>query len=79
MEAIRKKKIKCTGGQIVIDLPEDFKADEVDAILWPSDTEIDGRIIELDRWKQEMDKLYSKFNVNLGSVKFNRDKLYDRS
>jgi hypothetical protein len=79
MEAIRKKKIKRKGRQVIIDLPDDFKAEEVDAILWPSEGEDESiKKVELDKWKKEMDEFYSKFNVDLSSFKFNRDELYDR-
>jgi hypothetical protein len=81
MEAIRKKKIRRKGRQVIIDLPDDFKAEEVDAILWPSEGEDEtNKKIELAKWRKEMEEFYSnsKFNVDLSSFKFNRDELYDR-
>jgi hypothetical protein len=81
MEAIRKKNIKRTGKQLIIDLPEDFKAEEVDVIVWPSqDEELQPaeNSKSLESWKLDLKKYYSNFNVDLSNFKFNRDELYDR-
>jgi hypothetical protein len=81
MEAIRKKKIKRTGKQLIIDLPEDFKAEEVDVIVWRSqDEELQPaeNSKSLESWKLDLKKYYSNFNVDLSNFKFNRDELYDR-
>lgn len=80
MEAIRKKKVKRIGKQIIVDLPEDFKAEEVDLILWASqeETETNQKDKSIDTWRTDLKAYYSKFNVNLSDFKFNRDDLYDR-
>jgi hypothetical protein len=80
MEAIRKKRIKRTGKQVIVDLPEDFKAEEVDLILWASqeESETGQKDKSLDVWRADLKKYYSQFNVNLSNFKFNRDELYDR-
>lgn len=79
MEAIRKRKIRRKGQQVIIDLPDDFKAEEVDAIIWPSEGENENnKKVELAKWKKDMEEFYSKFNVDLSNFKFNRDELYDR-
>ena len=81
MEAIQKKKIKRTGKQVIIDLPDDFKAEEVDAILWPSsgeDTESKFTPSEIEAWRKDLKEFYSQFNIDLSQFKFNRDELYDR-
>jgi hypothetical protein len=80
MEAIRKKKIKREGRKVVIELPEDFTAEEVEVIVWPSENESKSELSdeELNAWKKQMSEFYSKFNVDLSGFKFNRDELYDR-
>lgn len=81
MEAIRKKRIKRTGKQVIIDLPDDFKAEEVDAILWPSSgEEAESKFTpsEIEAWRKDLKEFYSQFNVDLSQFKFNRDELYDR-
>jgi len=81
MDAIRKKRIKRTGKQVIVDLPENFKAEEVDLILWPSTEENENKKnneTDLVEWKKDMEQFYSKFNVDLSGFKFNRDELYDR-
>ncbi|MBX2955194.1 MAG: hypothetical protein KF846_03495 [Cyclobacteriaceae bacterium] len=80
MEAIRKKKIKRIGKQVIIDLPDDFKAEEVDAILWPSGEDVENKSTpaEIEVWRKDLKEFYSQFNVDLSQFKFNRDELYDR-
>ncbi len=39
MEAIKKTHIKCTGNQLTLTLPETFKAEEVDVLIWASNEE----------------------------------------
>jgi hypothetical protein len=80
MEAIRKKRVRRTGRQITVDLPDDFKAEEVDVIILPS-TEEDEKAIsktELAEWRKSLVEEFSIFNVDLSNFKFNRDELYDR-
>jgi hypothetical protein len=80
MEAIRKKRVRRTGRQVTVELPDDFKAEEVDVIILPS-TEEDEKAIsktELAEWRKSLVEEFSKFNVDLSDFKFNRDELYDR-
>jgi len=37
MEAVRKRRIKRSGKQLIVDLPESFTAEIVDLIIWPAD------------------------------------------
>ena len=81
MEAIRKKKVRRTEKQIIIDLPENFKAEEVDVILWASQDELaDVKTDDasLRKWRENLSQYYSNLNVDLSNLKFNRDELYDR-
>lgn len=80
MEAVRKKRVRRTGRQVTVELPDDFKAEEVDVIILPS-TEEDEQTIgktELAEWRKSLVEEFSKFNVDLSDFKFNRDELYDR-
>ena len=80
MEAVRKKRVRKTGRQVTVELPDDFKAEEVDVIILPS-TEEDEQTIgktELAEWRKSLVEEFSKFNVDLSDFKFNRDELYDR-
>ena len=80
MEAIRKERVKIIGRQITIDLPADFKAEEVDLIIWPSTDESQADMVEikLNKWREGLKEFYSTYNVDLSQFKFNRDELYDR-
>ena len=80
MEAIRKKRVRRTGRHVTVELPDDFKAEEVDVIILPS-TEEDEKAIsktELAEWRKSLVEEFSIFNVDLSNFKFNRDELYDR-
>jgi len=80
MEAIRKKRVRRTGRQVTVELPDDFKAEEVDVIILPSTEEEEQKIgkTELAEWRKSLVEEFSKFNVDLSDFKFNRDELYDR-
>ncbi|HEY9488465.1 MAG TPA: hypothetical protein VIQ51_09035 [Chryseosolibacter sp.] len=81
MDAIRKKRIKRTGRQVIVDLPENFTAEEVDLILWPSIEEnenVKKNQTDLLEWRKDIEQFYSKYNVDLSGFEFNRDELYDR-
>ena len=39
MEAIKKTRIKRTGNQLLVTLPDTFKAEEVDVLIWASNEE----------------------------------------
>ena len=80
MEALRMKKVKRTGRQVTVDLPDNFKAEEVDVIVLPS-VDDDEKIMtdsELTEWRKNLISEFSKFNIDLSNFKFNRDELYDR-
>jgi hypothetical protein len=49
MEAIKKNRIRRNGGQLVVDLPDSFKADIVDVIIFASevDTEMERSITKI--------------------------------
>jgi hypothetical protein len=78
MEAIRKK-VKRTGRQITVELPDDFRAEEMDVIILPSnEDEKKIGVTDLVEWRKSLVEEFSKFNVDLSNFKFNRDELYDR-
>jgi hypothetical protein len=78
MQEFIVKKIKVINRQITIDLPEEFKAEEVNIIVTPSKEEKKYSDSELAKWRKELIQEYSHFNVDLSNYKFNRDELYDR-
>ncbi len=39
MEAIKKTRIKRTGNQLILTLPDTFEAEEVDVLIWASNEE----------------------------------------
>ena len=39
MEAIKKTRIKRSGNQLLVTLPDTFKAEEVDVLIWASNEE----------------------------------------
>jgi hypothetical protein len=80
MEAIRREKVKRTGRQVTVELPDDFKAEEMEVIILPSTEEEEKKLsaIDLKEWRRSLIEEFSKFNVDLTNFKFNRDELYDR-
>jgi predicted Zn-dependent protease with MMP-like domain len=80
MEAIRKKKVQRIGRQIIIDLPEAFKAEEMEVIILSSNEENESikDSIDLEEWRKSLRKEFSKFNIDLSNLKYTRDELYDR-
>jgi hypothetical protein len=80
MEAIRKKKVRRSGKHVTIELPDDFKAEEVDIIVLPSKEENDpiANSIDLEEWRKSLKEEFSKFNVDLSNLKYTRDELYER-
>ncbi|HRJ30824.1 MAG TPA: hypothetical protein PLV21_15340 [Cyclobacteriaceae bacterium] len=78
MEAIRRKKVKRIGKKIIIELPDSFKANEVDLIIWPSQEEKTENKVDTKLWKKNLTKFYADFNINVSKFKFNREELYDR-
>ncbi len=77
MEAIRKKNVKRIGKHVTVELPDSFKANEVDVIIMPS-VEENENAIDIETWRKSLHEEFSKFNVDLSNYKFNRDELYDR-
>lgn len=81
METIIKK-IKRNGrNKITIELPEDFKADNIEVIIKSDSDEIHPLVEkekDNEKFRSELRVFYSKFNVDLSKYKFNRDELYDR-
>ena len=41
MEAIKQTRIKRTGKELILVLPDNFTADEVDILIWPSNEGIE--------------------------------------
>lgn len=81
METIIKK-IKRNGrNNITIELPDEFKAENLEVII-KSDSEEIKPIEEKEKadenLRSELREFYSTFNVDLTNFKFNRDELYDR-
>ncbi|MCY7363206.1 MAG: hypothetical protein LH629_14240 [Ignavibacteria bacterium] len=79
MDAIRKK-IKRNGrNKITIELPDDFKADNIEVIIQSDEENKSGEVNKesVVDYRQRMREFYSKFNVDLNNFKFNRDELYD--
>ena len=79
MEAIRKK-IKRNGrNKITIELPDDFKADNIEVIIQSDEENKSGEVNKENvvDYRQRMREFYCKFNVDLSNFKFNRDELYD--
>lgn len=81
METIIKK-IKRNGrNKITIELPVDFKADNIEVIIKSDSDEIHPLVEkekDNEKFRSELRVFYSKFNVDLRKYKFNRDELYDR-
>lgn len=40
MEAIKKTRIKRSGNQLIVTLPDSFTAEEVDVLIWPSNEDV---------------------------------------
>lgn len=80
MGAIRRQKVRRTGRQVTVELPDDFKAEEMEVIILPSTEEEEKKLsaIDLKEWRRSLIEEFSKFNVDLTNFKFNRDELYDR-
>jgi hypothetical protein len=38
MEAIKQSHIKRTGNKLILTIPDSFSAEEVDVLIWPSET-----------------------------------------
>ncbi|MDQ3019663.1 MAG: hypothetical protein M3R36_03705 [Bacteroidota bacterium] len=80
MEAIRKK-IKRNGNKITFDLPEDFKAENIELIILPDDNEEKSSQKSEKKKKslsEEALEFYGKYKVDMSNYKFDRDELHDR-
>lgn len=76
------RKIKRNGrNKITIELPDDFKGEDLEIIIKP-DLEKIGTEAESfkddEKLRSELREFYSNFKVDLSKFKFNRDELYDR-
>ena len=62
MEAIRKEKVKRIGSKITVELPDEFKAEEVDVIILPSkgDSLSIEKPIDVVEWRKDLIKGISK-------------------
>jgi hypothetical protein len=78
MEAIRQK-IKRNGNKITIELPEDFKAENIELIILSDEKE---EVISNKKKKKSLSKealeFYGKYKVDMKNYKFDRDELHDR-
>jgi len=76
------RKIKRNGrNKITIELPDDFKGENLEIII-KSDLEkilpeAENQKAD-DNLRSELRKFYADFKVDLSKFKFNRDELYDR-
>lgn len=78
MEAIRKK-IKRNGNKITIELPEDFKAENIELIILSDEKE--EVTLNKDKKKslsEEALEFYTNFKADMSNYKFDRDELHDR-
>lgn len=61
MDAIRKK-VKRTGNKVIIELPENFKTESFELILFPIENYPEGNLDETNEWinfsVQNLDRLY---------------------
>ena len=64
MEAIRKKIKRNGNNKITIELPEDFKSENLDIFIFPSDSELENDADELFEWRSfSIKKLESTYNT----------------
>ncbi len=66
METIKQTRVKRNGNKLILTLPETFKAEEVDVLIWPSDKEnaltnesLSNHLLE---WPQMSDEELSYIN-----------------
>ena len=66
MEAIKKTRIKRSGNQLIVTLPDTFVAEEVDVLIWPSTEEplapIKSLSEDLLQWPEMTDEELSLIN-----------------
>ena len=71
MKAIRQK-VKRTGNKVIIDLPEDIKAETFDLILFPIEGNPEITLDETDEWKnfsvRNLERLYEEENTDYSGV-----------
>ncbi|MDQ3019284.1 MAG: hypothetical protein M3R36_01745 [Bacteroidota bacterium] len=79
METIRKK-IKRNGrNRITIELPEDFKAENLEIIIKADDKEeIKNNSDGEKKLAEEALEYYKNYQVDLSKFRFDRDELHDR-
>ena len=66
MEAVKKTRIKRNGNQLILTLPDTFKAEEVDVLIWPSGEESSqtAKTISDDllQWPEMTDEEFSRIS-----------------
>lgn len=71
MEAIRQK-IKRTGNKLIIELPEDFKSEMIELILFPAEDNSEEIDIQLNEWSsfslRNLETFYSNNEPDYSSV-----------
>lgn len=78
MNAIRKI-LKREGNQITFELPEDFRAENVELIILPAEDQQDEKAMSVEKpLAEKAREFYKDFNTDLSNYKFNREELYDR-
>ncbi len=76
MEAIRKK-VKRSGRYLTIEIPDSFKADEIEVILLPAESEIESQD-DREKWMENAMTFYNQFHFDIKNLDWNRDELYDQ-
>ena len=73
MNAIRKI-VKRVGNELKIVLPDDFQSEEFEVIVLPAEENVSSeKEFDIDAYRQSIMDYYSKFHVDFGDYKFNRD------
>jgi hypothetical protein len=66
MEAVKKTRVKRSGNQLILTLPDTFTAEEVDVLIWPSneDTGAAPKNLSADllQWPEMTDEELSLIN-----------------
>ena len=71
MKAIRQK-VKRTGNKVIIELPEDFKAETFELILFPIEDTPESSLDETAEWNnfsiRNLERLYEEENTDYSGV-----------
>ena len=66
MEAIKKTRLKRSGNQLLVTLPDTFKAEEVDVLIWASNEEVSPPATNISEdlllWPEMTDEEFSLIN-----------------